>query len=56
VLPTRAEAVVEGLRLAALIAEKSPLAVQGTKAIINYSRDHTIQEGEPNNKNSTNRS
>ncbi|KAF8534438.1 ClpP/crotonase-like domain-containing protein [Trichophaea hybrida] len=45
VLPTKAEAVAEGLKLAALMAEKSPLAVQGTKAIINYSIDHTIQEG-----------
>ncbi|KAF8244455.1 ClpP/crotonase [Wilcoxina mikolae CBS 423.85] len=45
VLPTKAEAVAEGLKLATLMAEKSPLAVQGTKAIINYSIDHTIQEG-----------
>ena len=30
---------------AAQIAEKSPLAVRGTKQILNYSRDHSIQEG-----------
>jgi enoyl-CoA hydratase len=30
---------------AALIAEKSPLAVRGTKHIMNYSRDHTVAEG-----------
>jgi delta(3,5)-delta(2,4)-dienoyl-CoA isomerase len=46
VQPTKVEAVAEGLRLATLIAEKSPLGVQGTKALINYSIDHTIQEGQ----------
>ncbi len=30
---------------AASIAEKSPLAVRGTKQILNYSRDHSVQEG-----------
>lgn len=27
------------------IAEKSPVAVQGTKKSLVYSRDHTVQEG-----------
>ncbi|KAA8894048.1 ClpP/crotonase-like domain-containing protein [Sphaerosporella brunnea] len=45
VQPTKAEAIEEGLRLATLIAEKSPLGVQGTKSLINYSIDHTIQDG-----------
>ncbi|KAF9145858.1 putative enoyl CoA hydratase [Mortierella sp. GBA39] len=30
---------------ATLIAEKSPVAAIGTKHILNYSRDHTVQEG-----------
>ena len=33
------------LELAALIASKSPLAVSGTKKMLNYSRDHTVREG-----------
>ncbi|XP_055331866.1 delta(3,5)-Delta(2,4)-dienoyl-CoA isomerase, mitochondrial-like isoform X2 [Paramacrobiotus metropolitanus] len=31
--------------LAAVIARKSPIAIQGTKVHLNYSRDHTVQEG-----------
>lgn len=30
---------------AALIAEKSPLAIRGTKQILNYSRDHGVTDG-----------
>jgi len=45
VYPTKAAAVQEALKLAQLIASKSPLAVQSTKALINYSVDHTVQEG-----------
>ncbi len=30
---------------AALIAEKAPLAVRGTKQILNFSRDHGVREG-----------
>ncbi|KAG9070291.1 putative enoyl CoA hydratase [Linnemannia hyalina] len=33
------------LATATLIAEKSPVAAIGTKHILNYSRDHTVQEG-----------
>jgi len=33
------------LKLAQTIAAKSPVAVQGTKHLINYSVDHTVQEG-----------
>ncbi|KAG0277839.1 putative enoyl CoA hydratase [Linnemannia gamsii] len=33
------------LATASLIAEKSPVAAIGTKHILNYSRDHTVQEG-----------
>ncbi|PPJ61228.1 hypothetical protein CBER1_06704 [Cercospora berteroae] len=38
-------ALDRGLELAKLIAEKSPIAVQGTKAVINYSRDHSVEDG-----------
>jgi len=41
----KTEAVDEAVRLASLIAEKSPVAVLGTKEIINYSRDRPIAEG-----------
>jgi len=40
------EEMVSGMKeMAAVIASKSPLAVYGTKAILNFSRDHTIAEG-----------
>ncbi|KZM28535.1 uncharacterized protein EKO05_0005989 [Ascochyta rabiei] len=35
----------EALELATLIASKSPVAVLGTKEILNYSRDKTVAEG-----------
>ena len=31
--------------MAKTIASKSPVAVQGSKVILNYSRDHTVDEG-----------
>lgn len=33
------------VELAKLMSSKSPVAVQGTKAVINYSRDHTVEDG-----------
>jgi Delta3,5-Delta2,4-dienoyl-CoA isomerase len=42
---TKASAVGAAEKLAATIAEKSPVAVQGTKELINYSRDHSVDEG-----------
>lgn len=40
------EDMIQGaIELAGLIASKSPVAVQGTKHHMVYSRDHTVQEG-----------
>lgn len=40
------EKLMEGaLELAKTIASKSPVAVQGSKISLNYSRDHTVQDG-----------
>ncbi len=38
-------AVKAGLELAELMASKSPVAVQGTKDILNFSRDHSVEDG-----------
>lgn len=45
VLPDRAALIEAALDTASLIASKSPVAVQGTKVSMVYSRDHTVQEG-----------
>jgi len=45
VLESKEKAVEEGLKMAQLIASKSPVAVQGTKELLNWSRDHTVQDG-----------
>jgi delta(3,5)-delta(2,4)-dienoyl-CoA isomerase len=45
VYESKQRAVEEALKLATLIASKSPVAVQGTKEIINYSKDRTVEEG-----------
>ncbi|WEW60292.1 hypothetical protein PRK78_005777 [Emydomyces testavorans] len=39
------EAVKAAIELAALMAKKSPVAVQGTKELLNWSRDHSVQDG-----------
>lgn len=39
------EMVKAGVELAELMAGKSPVAVQGTKELLNYSRDHSVEEG-----------
>lgn len=41
----REAALAKARALADEISSKSPLAVAGTKAILNHSRDHTIQDG-----------
>ena len=40
------DALMEGVeKIAAEIAAKSPLAIRGTKEMLNYARDHTIADG-----------
>ncbi|EAW09976.1 enoyl-CoA hydratase/isomerase family protein [Aspergillus clavatus NRRL 1] len=45
VYESKAAAVQGALAMGKLIASKSPVAVQGTKEILNYSRDHSVQDG-----------
>ncbi|GJJ72197.1 Delta3,5-Delta2,4-dienoyl-CoA isomerase [Entomortierella parvispora] len=40
-----AKVLAEAIATATLIAEKSPVAAIGTKHLLNYSRDHGVQEG-----------
>ena len=43
---TRPEELEAGVRqIARSIAAKSPLAIRGTKEVLNYSRDHSIADG-----------
>ncbi|KAJ5797431.1 Delta(3-5)-Delta(2-4)-dienoyl-CoA isomerase [Penicillium pulvis] len=45
VYENKQETVAAALKMAGLIASKSPVAVQGTKEILNWSRDHPVQDG-----------
>ncbi|KAI7877740.1 ClpP/crotonase [Lichtheimia hyalospora FSU 10163] len=45
VLDTKDQALDEAFKTARLIASKSPVAVLGTKHLLNYSRDHSVAEG-----------
>uniref|UniRef100_A0A1B6FJC8 Delta(3,5)-Delta(2,4)-dienoyl-CoA isomerase, mitochondrial n=1 Tax=Cuerna arida TaxID=1464854 RepID=A0A1B6FJC8_9HEMI len=45
VFEDKSKMMTEALTVAGSIAEKSPVAVQGTKRNLVYSRDHTVQEG-----------
>lgn len=45
VLETKADAMAKALDTAKLIAAKSPIAVQATKDVVNYSRDHSVADG-----------
>ena len=45
VFPTQAAMLEHVMKVAATIAEKSPLAVAGSKRMINYARDHAIADG-----------
>ena len=44
VLDTKEKAVAEGLKIAELVASKSPIAVQGTKEFLNHARDHNVAD------------
>ncbi|RYP07724.1 hypothetical protein DL764_002343 [Monosporascus ibericus] len=44
VLETKAKAVQTAVEMAYLIAAKSPVAVQGTKELLNHARDNTVAE------------
>lgn len=43
----------KALGWAELVAEKSPVAVQGTKELLNWSREHNVQDGKTKRANST---
>jgi len=45
ILPSEEELRVRAFELALIIASKSPVAIAGTKFALNYSRDHTTQQG-----------
>lgn len=45
VYDNREATIAAALKLAAQIATKSPVAIQGTKEILNWSRDHSVQDG-----------
>jgi delta(3,5)-delta(2,4)-dienoyl-CoA isomerase len=45
VYDTKKETVEKAIELAGLMAQKSPVAVQGTKELLNYSRDHSVKDG-----------
>lgn len=42
VLENKEKAVEAALKMAELLASKSPVAVQGTKELLNHARDHTV--------------
>jgi len=45
VFPDRNSLMSGAVEMAVNIASKSPVAVQGTKHNLNFSRDHSVQEG-----------
>ncbi|KAJ5561249.1 Crotonase core [Penicillium sp. DV-2018c] len=45
VYENREATIAAAFKIADLMASKSPVAVQGTKEILNYSRDHSVQDG-----------
>ncbi|HEV2563081.1 MAG TPA: crotonase/enoyl-CoA hydratase family protein [Rhizomicrobium sp.] len=45
IFPTQEAMLIHVMALAKEIAEKSPLAVYGSKVMINYARDHSIADG-----------
>ena len=45
VFPTHEELAVGVMQIAQAIAAKSPLAIRGTKEMLNYGRDHSVADG-----------
>ena len=45
VYPTQEAMLAQVLGIAAEIAEKSPLAIWGSKQMLNYARDHSVEDG-----------
>lgn len=43
--PGKEEMLAEALRWAKVVSEKSPVAVQGTKEILEWSRDRSVEDG-----------
>lgn len=41
---SKAAALAAAIKTAGFIASKSPVAVQGTKDVLNHSRDHTVED------------
>ncbi|OXV08703.1 hypothetical protein Egran_03535 [Elaphomyces granulatus] len=41
----KAATIAAAIGMAAVMASKSPVAVQGTKELLNWSRDHSVQDG-----------
>lgn len=41
---TKAKAIEAAYKMAELLASKSPVAVQGTKEILNHARDHPVED------------
>ncbi|KAH8796667.1 ClpP/crotonase-like domain-containing protein [Hyaloscypha finlandica] len=44
VLETKEKAIQAALKMAELLVTKSPIAVQGTKELLNHARDHTVAD------------
>ncbi|POS82604.1 hypothetical protein EPUL_006056 [Erysiphe pulchra] len=44
VLANKAEALYEAFRMSQLLASKSPIAVQGTKELLNHAKNHSVAE------------
>ncbi|KAI6249842.1 Delta(3,5)-Delta(2,4)-dienoyl-CoA isomerase, mitochondrial [Erysiphe necator] len=44
ILQNKVEALSEAFRMGQLLASKSPIAIQGTKELLNHARDHSIAD------------
>lgn len=44
VLANKAEALSEAFRMSQLLASKSPIAVQGTKELLNHAKNHSVAD------------